>query len=118
MNKLLLSIVMMMCALNTSAQEGKYLSRNITFSGKVIALLKTYTPQENDKITFPSGTMWYLKNVVIGNENHVSFWIETPDGIKHEYNTWDGHGVSIIDVKLDGNKNYLVEDDAYNYLSV
>lgn len=118
MKKLLLFVAVMLASLNVSAQEGKYLFRNLTFSGKIIALLKTYTPQEEDKIYFPQGTIWYLKNVVLGDENYISFWIETPDGRKHEYNIWNGHGVAVIDVNIDGNKNYLVEDDLYNYLSI
>lgn len=118
MKKVIVLIMMMLATLSVSAQEGYYLSRNVTFSGKIVAFLKTYTPKESDKITFPDGTMWYLQNVVLGNENHVSFWIETPDGRKREYNTWDGHRVAIIDVKLDGFKNYIVEDGMYSYLSV
>lgn len=118
MKKVIVLIMMMLATLSVSAQEGYYLSRNVTFSGKIVALLKTYTPQEGDKIYFPSGSMWYLKNVVLGNENHISFWIETTDGRKHEYNTWSGYNVAIIDVKLDGFKNYIVEDDMYSYLSL
>lgn len=117
MKKLFL-LMMMLMPLCVSAQEGIYLFRNVTFSGNIIALLKSYTPTDGDKTTYPSGTKWYLKNVVIGNDNYVSFWIETPDGRKHEYNTWNGHSVAIIDVKLDGFKNYIVEDDMYSYLSI
>ena len=118
MRKVLFMMLMLSAVLTARSQDGIYLSRNITFSGKIVTLTKTYTPQEGDKIYFQSGSMWYLKNVVLGNENHISFWIETPDGRKHEYNTWSGYNVAIIDVKLDGFKNYIVEDDMYSYLSL
>ena len=117
MKRVLLMMLIMSAVLTASAQEGIYLSRNVTLSGKIVALTKTYTPREIDKKLFPEGTMWYLNNVVIGNENHISFWIETPDGRIHEYNTWSGHNIAIIDVKLDGLKNYIVEDDMYSYFS-
>lgn len=117
MKRVLLMMLIMSAVLTASAQEGIYLSRNVTLRGKIVALTKTYTPREIDKKLFPEGTMWYLNNVVIGNENHISFWIETPDGRIHEYNTWRGHNIAIIDVKLDGLKNYIVEDDMYSYFS-
>lgn len=116
MKQLIFTLALLMVGMTASAQ--KIIDRNMTLSGDVAGLFKKAKPVESDLITYESGTMWYLRNDVIGKDNYIRFWIETPDGRNNEICTWHEHGVVIIDVSDKEKKCYFVLDDDYQYAVV
>lgn len=119
MKKRVIISFMLLFALAVSAQNSRIIDRNLTFSGDLVGLTKSHNPKEDDFIKYNDGRKWFLKNVRVGDENHIRFWIETPDGMSIEYQTWSGHMACIMFFKnSDGNQCYNVFDDTFVYLMI
>ena len=117
MKKALSLTIMLLMAITMSAQK-RIVDRNLIFNGKLLAYSKAEIPNEDNAITCEYGTEWYIENNRIGRDNYISFWIQTPDGRRTEYQNWHGNKACIMTNKEDGKKFYFVFDDTYMYLSM
>jgi hypothetical protein len=118
MKKLLFITTMLLMAIVTSAQEMRAVDRNLTLNGSLIAYFKAEKPTEKNIIPCEEGTEWYLQNQRIGENNHITFWIQTSDGRRIENQYWHGNGVAIVLIKDEGNNYYHVFDNDFYYLKI
>lgn len=118
MKKLLFITTMLLMAIVTSAQEMRAVDRNLTLNGPLIAYFKAEKPTEKNIIPCEEGTEWYLQNQRIGENNHITFWIQTPEGRRIENQYWHGNGVAIVLIKDEGKNYYHVFDNDFYYLKI
>lgn len=106
----------LMCLPMMAGAQTRAVDRNCTLIGEAFAICKTDS-LERDAVPCEKGTKWFITNNRIGDDNYVSFYIETPDGRKKEFNHWEKHDVCVYIIKReDGKKHYVVCDDIFNYL--
>lgn len=119
MRKVFLLIFVMLAAITASAQDNfRIIDRNVTFSGPVFALCKSKEVTNKTAIKYGDGFTFYIKNDRVGNDNFISFWIETLDGNISEYNSWKDNDVHIKMLKTEkGNNVYIISDDTFKYLT-
>ena len=117
MKKIISMTFMLLMAFAVSAQK-RVIDRNLVFNGPLLAYTKAETPSKENLIRCAEGTEWYLENQRVGENNHVSFWIQTPDGRKTENRYWHGNDVAILMNKEDGKKYYFVYDDTFIYVDL
>ena len=120
MKKVLFLFMMCMAVISAYSQNKHVvIDRNCKLSGQAFAILKTEKVSPQDAQFLSDGSQWYIDNKRIGNKNYVSFWIETPNGKKKEYNSWNDHGVTVYILNGDeGTKSYTVSDDTFCYLVI
>ena len=117
MKKVLSIAIMLLMVISVSAQK-RVIDRNLTLNGPLEAYTKSEKVTGENIIKCEKGTEWYLENKRIGEENHVTFWIQTPDGNKHEMQYWHGHETEIMMMNEDGTKFFYVYDDTFIYVGL
>ena len=119
MKKVLLIIAMLTVNMTIFAQnEIMSIDRDVTFSGVVKILSKDQKLNRETAKMYEEGTKFFLQNKNVDGDNFVTFWIESPDGKKSEYNTWKDNDTEIILLINKNGNNFGVRDDTFNYLNI